>query len=522
MKIFERIFIDAVYTINSSQGYADTKKFFYNLLENDQYKYKKFVDFFMIFLIFVSVFILIEEVKNRLNPDFKFFNDYIVSIIFMIEYALRLWVYDSSSSIIIAQYEKDTALSRNFRLRRAVYKVLLSKLKHIRSVSSIIDLLAIVPFFHELRLLRIFILFRIFKLFRYTRSIKTFGSVLLSKRFEFLTLLIFTSIVVFVSSVLIYVMEANNPDSSIRNLFDAFYWSIVTIATVGYGDIVPITEEGRMVSIVVIMSGVAVIAFTTSVVVSAFTEKIEEIKEIKNIEDVSKLRNIYLICGYREIGRQVALNLRQNGSNIVVLEKNKQLMHDALKDGFMAFEHDSGLMSTYEIMRLDMQKQVRMVLCLEESDVENIYTTLTVRSMSKHVPIVSLLQMKNNRKKLELAGVTSVIFSQEFIGLIAKEYIGQPVAFELIHSLRSETTGVQISEILIDEVLLQYNSYIGDIESEKFKVLLLGIYKSSLKHFLFNPINETMLEVGDMLIVIGDYIFTDELKKSLHKKKKNR
>lgn len=518
MLIFKRLFIGAVYALNGSDKYSHIKHTFYNFFENDQFRFKKYVDFFMIFLIFLSVFILIREVKSDIHPDLKFFNDYVVSIVFMIEYVIRLWLHDSSTAIIIAQYEKDTTLSREFRLRHALYKVVVSKFEHIRSISSIIDLLAIIPFFHELRLLRIFILFRIFKLFRYTRSIKTFASVLSTKRFEFTTLFVFASIIVFVSSVLVYVMEANDPTSKINTLFDAFYWSIVTIATVGYGDIVTVSEAGRMVAIIVIISGVAVMAFTTSLVVSAFTEKIEEIKEIKSIEDISKLRRIYLICGYKEIGRQVALKLKNDGSKIIVLEKNPILIKEALRDGMLAFAYDSGLLSTYEDLRINFTTPVKAVLCLDGSDVENIYTTLTVRSISKHVEIISTLESKNNRKKFEMAGANKIIYAQEFIGLIAKEYIVQPVAFELIHALRSATNGIQISEILVDEVMLRYHGDLSEMQCPKFKLLMLGVYKNTHKRFLFNPIDSTLLEKGDLLIVAGDYIFIEEFKKHLHKK----
>ena len=518
MHIFKRLFIGAVYALNGSDRYAHLKHTFYNFFENDQYKYKKYVDFFMIFLIFSSVFILIREVKSNVQPDIKFFNDYVISIVFMVEYVVRLWLHESVTSIIIVQYEKDITLSREFRLRHALYKVLVSKFTHIRSISSLIDLLAIVPFFHELRLLRIFILFRIFKLFRYTRSVKTFASVLASKQFEFLTLGIFASIIVFVSSVLVYVMEAHNPLSEVRTLFDAFYWSIVTMSTVGYGDVVPVSEAGRVVAIFVILSGVAVMAFTTSLFVSAFTEKIEEIKEIKSIEDISKLKKIYLVCGYKEIGRQVALNLKNSGSNIIVLEKNPVHVKEALRDGLRAFAFDSGLLSTYEDLKIDFATQVKAVLCLDESDVENIYTTLTVRSITKHVEIISTLQSKNNHKKFEMAGVNKIIYSQEFIGLIAKEYIGQPVAFELIHALRSATNGIGISEILVDEIMLRYHGDLSEMHCQKFKLLMLGVYKNSSKNFLFNPLDNTLLETGDLLIIVGDYIFIEEFKKHLHKK----
>ena len=192
---------------------------------------------------------------------------------------MRIWIYSDNSRIIVDQYEKDQMLQREFRFGHMLSKIFRTKFEYVRSVTAIIDLLAIVPFFHEIRLLRIFILFRVFKLFRYAQSLRTFGSVLATKKFEFITLLMFASIVIFISSVLIYVMEANNPDSPIDTLFESFYWAVVTISTVGFGDITPVTDAGRFVAMIIIIAGVAVLSFTTSIIVSAFTENLDEIKD---------------------------------------------------------------------------------------------------------------------------------------------------------------------------------------------------------------------------------------------------
>ena len=263
----------------------------------------------MITLIFMSVVILVREVKSHVDDNLLFFNNYIISIIFFIEYMLRLWVISSVTKVIIEQSEHDAMIGNEFQLIKPLKEIIRVKFKYIISVKAIIDLLAIIPFFHQLRLLRIFILFRVFKLFRYAKSIQTFTSVIAAKKFEFLTLLIFASIIVFVSSVLIYVMEANIPNSPIDTLFEAVYWSIVTISTVGYGDITPATEAGRVVAMFVIVAGIAVFSFTTSLVVTAFTEKLDEIKDIKLIDDIAKVKEFYLICGYENISKEVAKNL---------------------------------------------------------------------------------------------------------------------------------------------------------------------------------------------------------------------
>lgn len=515
--MFTKLLVNSAYFLSTSKRYQVTKKFFYNLLENDTYRYKKYFDFVMIALIVMSVIILIKEVKSPVSDTLLFFNNYFISLFFFIEYLLRLWVNGGASDIVIKQDEYDSMLSRKFNLSKALKNIFLEKLKYIFSFRAIIDLLAIIPFFHQLRLLRIFILFRVFKLFRYARSFQTFTSVFITKKFEFLTLLIFASIVIFVSSVLIYIVEANNPQTSIVNFYSALYWSIVTISTVGYGDITPVSEEGRLVAMVVIISGIAVLAFTTSLVVSGFSEKLDEIRETKDIDTITKMKNFYIVCGYESIAQEVVKQLSKK-NEVIILDEDESRVEQAREDGFRALNYDPGIVESYHKLRVDIAKQVKAILCLREDDVENVYTTLTVRSFNKDVYILSLLMQDSNRKKLNFAGVNEILYTKELIGLIAKEFVGKPVAFEVIHALRSEHSSINIEEIIITSRIAQNFPTVYSLESVKYRVVLLGIFKHNTKRFFFNPIESTLVEEGDYLLVIGNQHFVQEYETHLHKK----
>lgn len=510
-----RLLINFAYYLNSSDNYQKKRRFFYNLLENDDYKYKKYFDICMMFLIFSSVSILIYEVKSDIHPWLNIFNAYVISLIFLVEYLLRLWIHSSISQVIINQDEYSDLLGRNFDFFFVVKKIFQDKLEYIISPKAIIDLLAIMPFFHELRLLRVFILFRVFKVFRYAKSFNTFASVLASKRFEFFTLAMFASIIIVVSSVLVYVMEANNPASKINTLYEAFYWSIVTISTVGYGDIVAVSSEGQFVAIMVIISGISVLAFTTSLFVSAFTEKLEDIKESKVIQDVSRENETYIICGYENIAREVAKKLTKSKFNILVLDESQQRVADAKRDGFKALNYNPGQVDSYTKLNLNLSTQVKAILCLKEDDVQNVYTALTVRSIDKNVKIMSLLMNSTNRNKLVFSGVDEILDDKEFVGLVAREYVGQPVAFEVIHAIRAESSNIKIEEIAITQRIVENISEVCELDNVKFRVLLLGIHKKESQHFYFNPIDTTLLEVGDVLFVIGNYMFIKEFIKHL-------
>jgi voltage-gated potassium channel len=518
MGFAKRLFVDFFYFLQSCKSYRQARRFVYNFLENERSKAKKYFDLFMMFLILVSVVTLIREVKHPVDESFLFFNYYVISIIFFIEYLLRLWVVSSVSNVIVSRYENDVATGQEFRFFMACREVAALKLRHIFSLKAIIDLVAILPFFHQLRLLRIFTLFRVFKLFRYAKTFQTFASVFRAKRFEFITLFIFSSIVIVISSVLIYVMEANNPASPVNTLFEAFYWSIVTIATVGYGDIVPITEGGRIVAVFVITAGIAVLAFTTSLVVSAFNEKLDEVRETKILNNLTSKKRYYILCGYENIAKEVAKKLSKSEHGVLILDEDAHRIEEARKEGFEALNYDPGSIESYHKLRLDLHAQVKAVLCLRESDVENVYTALTVRAISKDIFILSLLNQHANRKKLEFAGANEILYDKEIVGMVSREFIGQPVAFEAIHALRSEYSYINIEEVVLTQRILERFATVGELHATRFRVVLLGIYKKEHERFYFNPIDSTFLEEGDCLLLIANTVFIEEFVKYLNKR----
>ncbi|SHO81728.1 Potassium voltage-gated channel subfamily KQT; possible potassium channel, VIC family [hydrothermal vent metagenome] len=375
--------------------------------------------------------------------------------------------------------------------------------------------MAILPFSHEVKLFRILILFRVFKLFRYARDIHTFTSIITSKKFEFLTLLIFSSVVIFVSSILIYAMEANDDNSTIKTLFDAIYWSIVTISSVGYGDVTPITPAGRVVAIFVIIAGVAVYSFTTSLIVTSFSEQLYQIKDKKILYDIAKLKNFYIICGYENISKTLGIKLKEN-SKVIIIEKDKQKAKRASKDGFVVLNQDPASINSYK--EIDIDKYVKAIICLDSSDVYNVYTALTIRSINKQVRVLSILIHQSNRSKLKFAGVDELFYEKELVGMVAKGLVGQSVAFEAIHAMRINYNSMELQELLINGRILENFTIVGELKSKTYRVMLLGIYKKSKNNFIFNPTDDTTLELGDYLLLIGNMKFLKSYNIYLHKK----
>lgn len=492
------VIVRIAYWLNSSKKYKNTKHFFDNILNNSDYPYKKYLDTLMIFLILTSVGILVYEVRHPVPEWMDFYDIYMVTILFLIEYILRLWVYSDLHTSIVHEYEDARFLKKKFSLWRPLRSTVKTKIEYISSPTAIIDLLAILPAYRPLRILRIFVLFRVFKLLRYTKSINQFVEVLVHKRFELFTLLFLLLFIMISSGIAIYVFEENeNP--GINSLFDALYWSLVTISTVGYGDISPVTDEGKVVSMLIIVSGLAMISFVTSVIVTAFSEKLGELKESRMIEMVNKSDEFLIICGF---GQMATMFLRQNekiGHKYVIIDKEIQRVEEARKEGYHAIHDDA---SRYEVIsKFNIKYANITVLCLTASDIENIYIALNVKSLSPRIRVIARAIDESMKKKYELAGVDYVLHSGSIANLMVQTAVFQPILYNGIHALLAGEDVAHIDEIRVTLQSGLVDRKVQEVGFRESKLLLIGIQREG--NFMFSPGGETALKENDILLLMG-------------------
>ncbi len=508
--------VNLAFHLEGSQKYKKIKLFFKNLLENDDYKYKKYFDYFMIFLILSSVAIIIEEVKTPINKWLYYYDIYFVTGIFLVEYLLRMWVYNDSRKIIIEEFENSIFLEKEFDTKKVLKEIIKKKIEYVTSPLAIIDLLAILPSYRELRILRVFVLFRVFKLLRYSQNITHFLQVLASKKLELFTLLLLVTFVVLISGISIYVFEEQqNPN--ISTLFDAFYWSLVTISTVGYGDITPQTKEGRAITLIIILTGIGLISFATSIIVSAFNEKMDEVKENRIIQNINKLNNFYIICGYTHMAELLANRLKREKKFFIILDIKKEKIEKALSKGYLAITADATKKEAFK--RIDF-KRVKAVVTLTEKDMHNIFICLNVRSFSKDVFLISRTIDKNSYKKLKLAGADYLISPYETAGIFGAKIIEQPIAIEAINDILTAKKNALCDQVEVLKGSFLENRRVGEIDLGKYKLILLGVIRvkeedfsiNLKKEFFFNPRADFKLKANDILIIMGYNISINNFK----------
>lgn len=504
----------------SSKRYLFVKHFFRNLLENPNYKYKKYFDFLMIFVVLSSIYLLILEVTNPLGPILTIYNDRVVTTIFVFEYLLRLWVYNDTHTLIIKERDKASFLNHKLKISTLLKHIILKKFEYVRQPTAIIDLLAILPSYRPLRILRVFLLFRVVKLLRYTKSIQSFLTVLYTKKFELYTLLVFSAFIIFISSVLLYVFEGDGKNESINNFADAIYWALVTVSTVGYGDITPVTLEGRIITILVIVAGIGILSFATSIIVSAFTEKLDELRLEQVMKTTEELSEFYLVLGYSSMAQQVLKQLKQEKIDIVVVDTNKDKVVLAQKEGFIAVEGDATKLHTYHEMNLSKVQKIKAALCLINDEVQNVFITLTVKSISPKIPIYSRANTKSVVQKLKLAGAKEVLYAFGTVGNMAKEFVLQPVVFDSINALISGNGKHSISEIKLSSHDLPVGKMLKEIDFQSMKLILLGIASQDTP-FVFNPPKEYVLQAYDMILVVGQVSSLEHFRQMAFSKKAN-
>ena len=500
MKDSKNFLVDIAYYIDGSSKYKKVKQFFYNLLENDNYPYKKYFDFFMIFVILSSVTLLVIDVKHHVPKWLDDLDLYFVTSVFIIEYILRMWVYSDIHKIIISEYEEAVFFERKLSFFTILWKIIKNKWEYMTTPSAIIDLIAILPSYRGLRVLRVLVLFRAFKMLRYAKSLTSFLEVLKNKKFELITLLTLSGFFIFIAGIMLYVFEGNNQNPNIHNLFDAFYWALITISTVGYGDISPVTPEGRVVTMLIILTGIGLISFVTSIIVSSFSERLTILREDRVVQNLGKKEDITVICGFGLLGRLVAEALHKEGVEFVVIEQDENMAEMAYGMGYKAICANATNEKVFE--QLKIKTNISHVLCLTSDDIQNTFIAVNVKSLNPNVKVTARCSDEEIAQKMYFAKVDQVIMPEDIAGMMASVYVGEPVAFEVLLSIIEQKQLIQIDEMEVLQGSEIENKTIQEVGFENLRIILLGVLRNDAS-FVFNPADDFVLEQGDNIVCIG-------------------
>lgn len=234
----------------------------YEILEPGKRKddASNFVDFLILALIVVNVSAMILETVDALSENFQVWFDWIEIItvaVFSVEYALRVWSITAD---------------------RKFSKPISGRLRYMLTPLAVFDLLAISSFYLFLlgvdaSFLRVFRVARLAKLWRYSRTLRTFGHVIKNKREELgVTMIIMFLLLIIASSLLYYAERSAQPDA-FSSIPAAMWWGVVTVTTVGYGDIFPVTSLGKFMGAVFAVIGIGMFALPTGILGSGFIEE---------------------------------------------------------------------------------------------------------------------------------------------------------------------------------------------------------------------------------------------------------
>ncbi len=287
------------------------------------------------------------------------------------------------------------------------------------------------------------------------------------------------------------------------NIWDAFYMTVTTVATVGYGEVHPLSPRGRLFTVALIFGGVGTAFYTATLLATIIVEgglhqRFETRRAARMLEQI---KDHFIVCGYGRIGSIIAAELHQQGVALAVIERDPDRVRQAVDRGWLAFEADA---SREEVLARAGIHRARGLITAVGTDAENVFTVLTARVMRPDLFIIARVESDDAEHKLRRAGADRVISPYQIGATQMVQTALRPAVVDFFHlATSSERLDLSMEQVHIkDDSPLANRSIVDAGIRQKFGVIVVGIKRSG-GGMEFNPAPDAVMRSGDELVVLG-------------------
>jgi len=286
--------------------------------------------------------------------------------------------------------------------------------------------------------------------------------------------------------------------------FDAFYMTLMTITTVGYSELHPLSRAGRIFNSFLILFGVSAMFFS----VGAITQTIIELElgdpigKRRTKRMIDKMENHFLVCGFGRVGRSAAYELQRAGVPFVVLDRSEDRVERAMRSSMLAVVADATLDET---LRNAGVTRARGLIAALASDADNLFVILSAKTLNPNMTVVTRAAEEESEKKLLRAGADTVFAPYTVAGhRLAHALLRPHVAQFLEFATKNIGLDVAIEQVRVTPQSEFVSKTLREMQIRRdLGVIVLAIRKSD-GQMIFNPPAEMEIRADDFLIVMGE------------------
>ena len=285
---------------------------------------------------------------------------------------------------------------------------------------------------------------------------------------------------------------------------DAVYMTVITVTTVGFGEVQPLDPQAKIFTVFLILTSVVIVGYAFKIITEYIISRndISELKHKKMQKQIDSLSNHIIICGFGRNGKQAAKKLIMHKRSFVVIESNKELIEKHQNDTILFVW---GNANEDEVLQLAGVDRAECLISALPSDSDNVFVVLSARQMNTNIRIISRASNESSYSKLKLAGANNVILPDKIGGDHMASLVVVPDLLEFIDNLSIIGNGsINIEEIAAEELYdTSEIKTIQDLQLRKNTGCSVIGYKSESGEYVINPEASQKLAPKSKVIVLG-------------------